>query len=168
LPPIGAIVGPDSFRPSIYWGSNWGYRVDADQVRFARRPIDGGVDVVHGHSSHHPRSIEVYRGKLILYGCGDCIDDYEGITGHQAYRDDLLLLYFGPWTRAPAGSPHCAWRRCRPGRCTPRPRTGSGSRRSSTGSATTSDHESICGPTACSPCARRLPERHRRQNAEPQ
>ena len=79
---------------SIHWGSNWGYRVDADQVRFARRLIDGGVDLVHGHSSHHPRPIEVYRGKLILYGCGDCIDDYEGITGHQDYRPDLRLLYF--------------------------------------------------------------------------
>jgi poly-gamma-glutamate synthesis protein (capsule biosynthesis protein) len=79
---------------SIQWGSNWGYRVDADQVRFARRLIDGGVDLVDGHSSQHPRPIEVYRGKLILYGCGDCIDGYEGITSHQAYRGDLRLLYF--------------------------------------------------------------------------
>jgi poly-gamma-glutamate synthesis protein (capsule biosynthesis protein) len=79
---------------SIHWGSNWGYGVDADQVRFARRLIDGGVDLIQGHSCHHPRPIEVYRGKLILYGCGDCIDDYEGITGHRAYRPDLRLLYF--------------------------------------------------------------------------
>jgi poly-gamma-glutamate synthesis protein (capsule biosynthesis protein) len=79
---------------SIHWGSNWGYDVDADQVRFAHRLIDGGVDLVHGHSSHHPRPIEVFRGKLILYGCGDCIDDYEGISGHEAYRSDLRLLYF--------------------------------------------------------------------------
>ena len=79
---------------SIHWGSNWGYDVDAGQVRFARALIAGGVDLVHGHSSHHPRPIEVFRGKLILYGCGDCIDDYEGITGHRAYRGDLRLLYF--------------------------------------------------------------------------
>ena len=79
---------------SIHWGSNWGYQVYGDQVRFARRLIDGGVDLVHGHSSHHPRPIEVYRGKLVLYGCGDCIDDYEGITGYENYRDDLRLLYF--------------------------------------------------------------------------
>ncbi len=52
------------------------------------------MDVIHGHSSHHPRPIEVYRGKLILYGCGDLIDDYEGISGHEAYRTDLRLLYF--------------------------------------------------------------------------
>lgn len=79
---------------SIHWGSNWGYDVAAAQVRFAHRLIDGGVDVVHGHSSHHPRPIEVYRGRLILYGCGDLIDDYEGIGGHEEYRNDLRLLYF--------------------------------------------------------------------------
>ena len=78
---------------SAHWGNNWGYQVEADQVRFAHRLIDGGVDVVHGHSSHHPRPIEVYSGKLILYGCGDLVDDYEGITGHERYRDDLRLLY---------------------------------------------------------------------------
>ncbi len=84
----------DIVAVSIHWGSNWGYEVHGDQVRFARRLIDGGVDLIHGHSSHHPRPIEVYRGKLVLYGCGDCIDDYEGITGYENYRDDLRLLYF--------------------------------------------------------------------------
>jgi len=79
---------------SVHWGSNWGYDVFDDQVRFAHRLVDEGVDVVHGHSSHHPRPIEVYRDRLILYGCGDFIDDYEGITGHEEYRDDLRLMYF--------------------------------------------------------------------------
>jgi poly-gamma-glutamate capsule biosynthesis protein CapA/YwtB (metallophosphatase superfamily) len=79
---------------SIHWGSNWGYDIPARHIRFAHCLIDAGVDVVHGHSSHHPRPIEVYRGKLILYGCGDFIDDYEGISGYEKYRDDLRLLYF--------------------------------------------------------------------------
>ena len=48
---------------------------------------------MHGHSSHHPRPVEVYRGRLILYGCGDLIDDYEGISGYEEYRPDLRLLY---------------------------------------------------------------------------
>lgn len=78
---------------SIHWGSNWGYGVPRDHVRFAHRLIDGGVDVVHGHSSHHPRPIEVYRDKLVLYGCGDLIDDYEGIPGSKGFRDDLVLMY---------------------------------------------------------------------------
>lgn len=78
---------------SIHWGSNWGYEVPPAHCRFARRLIDGGVDLVHGHSSHHPRPVEVYRGKLILYGSGDLINDYEGIGGYESYRDDLRLVY---------------------------------------------------------------------------
>jgi poly-gamma-glutamate capsule biosynthesis protein CapA/YwtB (metallophosphatase superfamily) len=79
---------------SIHWGSNWGYGVTGDQVRFAHRLIDGGADLIHGHSSHHPRPVEVYRGRLVLYGCGDAINDYEGIGGNQEFRSDLRLLYF--------------------------------------------------------------------------
>jgi poly-gamma-glutamate synthesis protein (capsule biosynthesis protein) len=92
---VSAMKRPgDVVAVSIHWGSNWGYDVPSDQVGFAHRLIDGGVDLVHGHSSHHPRPIEVYRDKLILYGCGDVINDYEGITGYAEYRDDLRLLYF--------------------------------------------------------------------------
>jgi poly-gamma-glutamate capsule biosynthesis protein CapA/YwtB (metallophosphatase superfamily) len=78
---------------SIHWGSNWGYDVPREQTRLAHALIDGGVDVVHGHSSHHPRPIEVYRERPILYGCGDLVNDYEGIGGHEVYRSDLRLLY---------------------------------------------------------------------------
>ena len=79
---------------SIHWGANWGYEVPAAHVTFAHMLVDGGVDIVHGHSSHHARPIEVYKNRLILYGCGDFIDDYEGIAGHEEYRDGLVLMYF--------------------------------------------------------------------------
>jgi poly-gamma-glutamate capsule biosynthesis protein CapA/YwtB (metallophosphatase superfamily) len=80
---------------SVHWGSNWGYEIPDGQRRLAHELIDvGGVDVVHGHSSHHPRAIELYRERLILYGCGDFITDYEGISGYGAFRDDLVLAYF--------------------------------------------------------------------------
>jgi poly-gamma-glutamate capsule biosynthesis protein CapA/YwtB (metallophosphatase superfamily) len=80
---------------SIHWGGNWGYAVPTAHRDFARGLIEQcAVDVVHGHSSHHPLGIEVYRGRPILYGCGDFINDYEGITGHEAYRGDLSLMYF--------------------------------------------------------------------------
>ena len=78
---------------SIHWGENWGYEVPGAHVRFAHRLIDGGVDLIHGHSSHHPRPIEIYRNKLVLYGCGDFITDYEGIRGHEPFRDDLVVMY---------------------------------------------------------------------------
>jgi len=80
---------------SIHWGENWGYEVPQDQRAFAHGLLDlGGVDVVHGHSSHHPKGIEVHRGRPIIYGCGDFLNDYEGIGGREEYRGHLVLMYF--------------------------------------------------------------------------
>ncbi len=80
---------------SIHWGGNWGYEVPAEQQAFARRLVDeAGVDLVHGHSSHHPKGLEVYRDRLILYGTGDLLTDYEGIGGHERYRGELGLMVF--------------------------------------------------------------------------
>lgn len=80
---------------SIHWGGNWGFAIAPEQIEFAHNLIDrAGVDLIHGHSSHHVKGIEVYRGKLVLYGCGDFLDDYEGIRGYEAFRDDLGLMYF--------------------------------------------------------------------------
>jgi len=69
--------------------------VSDEHRRFAHQLIDvAGVDLVYGHSSHHPKPIEVYRGKLILYGCGDLLNDYEGIGGYERFRSELGLMYF--------------------------------------------------------------------------
>src|SRR5213083_3488416 len=79
---------------SLHWGSNWGYEIPREQIAFAHRLIEEGVAIVHGHSSHHVKAIEVFQGRLILYGCGDFITDYEGISGYEAFRGDLALMYF--------------------------------------------------------------------------
>ncbi|MFI8521712.1 CapA family protein [Streptomyces sp. NPDC085481] len=79
---------------SLHWGPNWGYRPDRSEVSFAHTLVDAGADIVHGHSSHHPRPLEAYRGRLVLHGCGDLVNDYEGISGQERYRDDLRLLHF--------------------------------------------------------------------------
>ncbi|HEY5760491.1 MAG TPA: CapA family protein [Steroidobacter sp.] len=80
---------------SLHWGGHWGYEVSDEQRHFAHQLIDvAGVHLVHGHSAHHPKPIEVYRDKLILYGCGDLLNDYEGIGGYERYRPELGLMYF--------------------------------------------------------------------------
>jgi poly-gamma-glutamate capsule biosynthesis protein CapA/YwtB (metallophosphatase superfamily) len=80
---------------SVHWSANWGYEVSHRQRSFARRLIDAGAaDLVHGHSAHHPGAIEIYRGRLILYACGDLINDYEGIGGHESFRPGLGLMFF--------------------------------------------------------------------------
>jgi poly-gamma-glutamate capsule biosynthesis protein CapA/YwtB (metallophosphatase superfamily) len=78
---------------SIHWGPNWGFEIPLQQIHFAHRLVEGGVDIVHGHSSHHVKTIEVYRERLILYGCGDFLTDYEGISGYERLRGDLALMY---------------------------------------------------------------------------
>jgi len=80
---------------SLHWGPNWGYDIPGDQRELAHALVEeAGADVVHGHSSHHPKGIEVHRGRPILYGCGDFFNDYEGIGGQGSYRGELVLMYF--------------------------------------------------------------------------
>jgi poly-gamma-glutamate capsule biosynthesis protein CapA/YwtB (metallophosphatase superfamily) len=80
---------------SIHWGGNWGYQIPSTEIELAHRFVDeAAVDVVHGHSSHHVKAIEVYKERLIFYGCGDFFNDYEGIGGYESFRGDLGLMYF--------------------------------------------------------------------------
>lgn len=80
---------------SIHWGANWVSEIPESHRAFAHYLIDEvGVSLIHGHSSHHPLPIEIYRHKAILYGCGDFINDYEGISGMEAFRGDLCFMYF--------------------------------------------------------------------------
>ena len=84
----------DLLIASIHWGSNWGYDIPSKQIAFAHRLVEEGVAIVYGHSSHHVKAIEVFKGRLILYGCGDFLTDYEGISGYEEFRGDLALMYF--------------------------------------------------------------------------
>jgi poly-gamma-glutamate capsule biosynthesis protein CapA/YwtB (metallophosphatase superfamily) len=93
---IAGIVQPgDLIVASVHWGPNWGYEISDEQRSFAHALIDrAGASIIHGHSSHHAKAIEVYRDRLILYGCGDFPNDYEGIEGYEKYRDGLAVMYF--------------------------------------------------------------------------
>lgn len=87
---------------SVHWGGNWSRDIDPGLRQFSHGLIDGGVDLIHGHSSHHVRPIEVYRRRLILYGCGDLVNDYcyELVVSKRIahrrvrYRPELELAYF--------------------------------------------------------------------------
>ncbi|KAL3666294.1 hypothetical protein V7S43_008545 [Phytophthora oleae] len=86
---------------SIHWGPNWAYREHDDtqaQVfrrEYAHRVIEElGVDLVYGHSSHHVRGMEIYGGKLIIYGAGDLVNDYEGFTNRADTAYNTLGALF--------------------------------------------------------------------------
>jgi poly-gamma-glutamate synthesis protein (capsule biosynthesis protein) len=99
---VQAVKRPgDIVVASLHWGANWGYSVPRQQRIFAHRLIDdAGIHVIHGHSSHHVKGIEVYKDRLILYGCGDFLNDYEGVSGSEDYRGDLALMYFATIERS--------------------------------------------------------------------
>jgi poly-gamma-glutamate capsule biosynthesis protein CapA/YwtB (metallophosphatase superfamily) len=61
------------------------------------------VAAIFGHSSHHAKGFEIYRQRLILYGCGDFLNDYDGIRGFEEFRGDLALMYFADFDRANGG-----------------------------------------------------------------
>ncbi len=61
---------------SAHWGPNM-IRVPSPSFQeFARAVIDSGVAIFHGHSSHLFQGVEVRKKSLIMYDCGDFIDDY--------------------------------------------------------------------------------------------
>jgi len=60
---------------SAHVGPNWG-RPSPSARAVARQIIDLGADVYWGHSNHTTQGIELYRGRPILYSCGDFVNDY--------------------------------------------------------------------------------------------
>jgi poly-gamma-glutamate capsule biosynthesis protein CapA/YwtB (metallophosphatase superfamily) len=76
---------------SVHWGPNYSWQPSAEIRELAHFLIDEcSIDIVHGHSSHHVQGIERYGGKLIMYGCGDFVDDYAVTLG---YRNDLSAIW---------------------------------------------------------------------------
>jgi poly-gamma-glutamate synthesis protein (capsule biosynthesis protein) len=85
----------DTTIASIHWGGNWVTAVPDAHRQLAHFLVEhGGVDLVHGHSSHHPFAIEKHMGRLILYGCGDLLNDYEGNPRFKGARTHLGAIYF--------------------------------------------------------------------------
>ncbi|KAJ0404900.1 hypothetical protein P43SY_001812 [Pythium insidiosum] len=95
LPPKERSRDDDLLVLSIHWGPNWAFRYSDDldyqrcrQILAHRIIRELGVDLIYGHSSHHIRGLELLDGKLIIYGAGDLINDYEGFEnpGDDAYN----------------------------------------------------------------------------------
>ncbi|MBZ5540113.1 MAG: CapA family protein [Acidobacteriia bacterium] len=75
---------------SAHWGGNWGYTPPEEHVLFAHALLDAGADLLFGHSSHVFRGIEFYRGRPILYGAGNFVDDY---AVDRIERNDQSFIY---------------------------------------------------------------------------
>jgi poly-gamma-glutamate capsule biosynthesis protein CapA/YwtB (metallophosphatase superfamily) len=80
---------------SIHWGPNYQWQPASEIRSLARWLVEEcDVDLIHGHSSHHIQGVEVIESKgrkaLIIYGCGDFVDDY---AVNDRYRNDLSAAW---------------------------------------------------------------------------
>lgn len=87
----GSTLSPSLKIITMHWGPNYSWEPSKDITDLAHFLIDEcGIDIIHGHSSHHIQGVEIYKGKLIIYGCGDFVDDYAVVSSH---RNDLSAIW---------------------------------------------------------------------------
>jgi len=75
---------------SLHWGPNWGYDPPAEHRPAARRLVEAGADIIHGHSAHIFRGIELMGGRPVFYSCGDFVDDY---AVDEVERNDWSFIF---------------------------------------------------------------------------
>jgi poly-gamma-glutamate capsule biosynthesis protein CapA/YwtB (metallophosphatase superfamily) len=70
---------------AIHWSTNNKYNISPENRKFAHDLIDAGADVILGHHPPHPKGIEVYHGKVILYAPSNILRGHTGMTSDDGY-----------------------------------------------------------------------------------
>jgi poly-gamma-glutamate capsule biosynthesis protein CapA/YwtB (metallophosphatase superfamily) len=74
---------------AIHWATNRKYEINPDNRKLAHDLIDAGADLILGHHPPHPKGVEVYHGKAILYAPSNVL------RGHtDPDSDDGYLVRF--------------------------------------------------------------------------
>jgi len=81
---------PDLLVASLHWGPNMTTEVFDHHREVGHWLLDRGVDIVHGHSAHVFKAVEVADDGLLMYDCGDFVDDY---AVDAALRNDRSFLF---------------------------------------------------------------------------
>jgi poly-gamma-glutamate synthesis protein (capsule biosynthesis protein) len=82
--------GADIVVVSYHWGPNLRTSPPRHFRDFARRVIELGADVFHGHSAHLFQGVELHRGGVILFDTGNILDDLWIFPG---IRTDNSLIF---------------------------------------------------------------------------
>lgn len=79
---IASIHSHDFSHPSVIKADRQGELEEPAECvsEFAHAAIDAGADIVAGHGSHTVLGIEIYKGRPIFYGLGNCIFQNETMT----------------------------------------------------------------------------------------
>lgn len=103
LSSLGAVAHGRPSKPlsiaSLHIGLNWSHSVDAKHRWFAENLAEPGNDgpnahLVVCHSSHHVKGFEVTPNRrLICWGLGDIINDYEGTSSGVGFLKGYCLAW---------------------------------------------------------------------------
>ena len=78
---------------AIHWATSRSAEVSPENRAFAHSLIDAGADVILGHHPPHPKGIEVYHGKVIVYAPSNVLRGRYA----QAWDDGYLARFtLGP------------------------------------------------------------------------
>ena len=70
---------------AIHWATNRKYDISPENRNFAHDLIDAGADVILGHHPPHPKGIEVYHGKVILYAPSNVLRGHTSPNADDGY-----------------------------------------------------------------------------------
>ena len=76
---------------AIHWATSRSAEVSPENRAFAHDLIDAGADVILGHHPPHPKGIEVYRGKVILYAPSNVLRGHNGPDLDDGYLARFTL-----------------------------------------------------------------------------
>lgn len=78
---------------SLHWGQEGAVHPGAHQRVLARRLVDAGAHVIHGHGAHVRQDIERYRGAAIVYSAGNLRFDMRQLSD----AIEITLVHDGTW-----------------------------------------------------------------------
>src|SRR5579864_8992275 len=76
---------------AIHWATNRRYDISPENRTFAHDLIDAGADLILGHHPPHPKGIEVYRGKVILYAPSNILRGHTNMNSDDGYLARFTL-----------------------------------------------------------------------------
>lgn len=78
---------------TMHWSTSRSREVSPANRQFAHDLIDAGADLVLGHHPPHPKGIEVYHGKVIIYAPSNVLRGHTNLKSDDGY---LARLTLGP------------------------------------------------------------------------
>src|SRR5437899_2121382 len=76
---------------AIHWATSRSAEVSPENRAFAHDLIDAGADVILGHHPPHPKGIEVYHGKVIIYAPSNVLRGHTGPNSDDGYLARFTL-----------------------------------------------------------------------------